>query len=493
MKLIITVTFASGRYHGKGKFPPSPARLFQAMIAGSHRGAYGLINTDVRDAALMWLERLAPPLIEASDYIESGGDVTNYVPNNDNDFTHNRTAKQMRSLVLTGEKTARYVWAFQETGQDTRNAQVVCAIASLVSCLGHGVDEVFIRGTVTEDSESAMHPAYKVYEPQVARGGEWEAPREGSYHAYKSRYQNVINEANRNCRPDARAYAVPTQQVEYNLSGHINLDAPLALFNMRRLDDSDKYKDFDARDLRQPSAMVRHAVKEWTERAPQFVKHYGEELVSRLAFGHEPRHDDETSKNVSHYNGAHISYVPLPSLTRNSIADGRIRRVLLIGNGCEQEAAQQFFFDMAANLDGAKLKDNEKPIGILQRVETLSDDTVLRMYQARKNGGCSLWRSVTPIVLTGMTRRGRALEQLVLRALKQIGFEETDVDSIAAYRSPIVPKTARPLDYNLNGHLTNTPRFHAEIRFKRPVSGVLVLGRGRNVGFGLMLPITRND
>lgn len=489
MKLNLTVKFTTGRYHGQ-EFPPSPARLFQAMIAGSHRGGYGLINTDARDEALMWLERLAPPDIVASRKNETGADITNYMPNNDNAHPHVKAGKNMRAFVLSGEKTVRYVWMCGDTDDEKKNAQVVCAVAALVTSLGHGLDEVLVHGELAHEEAARADASIAggvIYQPRIVRGGNYVLPQAGSYQAYKTRYERTLQEARRDHRPDARAYDVPTRQVEYERRHCINLNAPLALFEMYQREKPDKPLPYDARDLRQPSGMVRHAVSEWLERAPHVLKHYGDELVSRLAFGHEPRNVDD-DQTVTHYNGAHISYVPLPSMSYSFVADGRIRRVLLVANGCEDDKAQEFFFDLASNLNGAELKDEEgkKVAGYLERVENAEADKVLAFY--RSNSGSRVWRSVTPIILTGLTRRGRSPEQLLVRALKQMGFNESDVDSVAAYRSPIVLKTERPLDYYVNGHLTSTPRFHAEIIFKRPVCGVLVVGRGRNVGFGLMMP-----
>ena len=78
MKLHITVHFLCGRYHGRNRkkmledFPPSPMRLFQALIAASHRGSYGRRNAEARDNALRWLENLAPPIIVADETVTSG-------------------------------------------------------------------------------------------------------------------------------------------------------------------------------------------------------------------------------------------------------------------------------------------------------------------------------------------------------------------------------------------------------------------------------------
>ena len=63
--LLIVVRFHEGRYHGQEDcfdgadgWPPSPGRLFQALIAGAARGAR-LPPAD--ELALRWLERLDPP------------------------------------------------------------------------------------------------------------------------------------------------------------------------------------------------------------------------------------------------------------------------------------------------------------------------------------------------------------------------------------------------------------------------------------------------
>ena len=59
--LLIAVRFPEGRYHGREDgfngadgWPPSPGRLFQALVAAAARGA-NLFPEDMR--ALKWLER----------------------------------------------------------------------------------------------------------------------------------------------------------------------------------------------------------------------------------------------------------------------------------------------------------------------------------------------------------------------------------------------------------------------------------------------------
>jgi CRISPR-associated protein Csb2 len=482
MQLALNVTFPFGRFHG-GKFPPSPSRLFQALIAGSHRGIYVRQNAEARDCALEWLETLALPVIETCRAETSGEGATNYVPNNDNSFAHNKTAKSMRAFVLRGEGVLRYIWQLPDSEQSKANAEIICAMARLVTHLGHGQDAVFVKGEVLNDgytTTKASTEARIVFQPKDQKGGDWAVPRAGALAAYKKRYEAFLNTGN------SHTVNVPLRQVKYVTDDTIDLSCPYALFEMRDLFDEDKFFSFDGRDLRQPAGMVRHAVIEFFDsvKGRRFKAHYGEDLISRKVYGHDLTVGGEQSKPVSH---PHLAFVPLPSL----YPDGRIRRVLLAGLGFESETERELFADIARNLNGAEIKDNGEPVARLMQVE--EDEESWKFFDQFCGESSRLWRSVTPVVLTGFNRRGRKPEQLLYRTLSQIGIESDAVESVAVYRGPIVPKTFCPMDYHLSGRLNENPRYHAEVIFKRPVSGCLIIGRGRHTGFGLMMPMTKHE
>ena len=80
--LQIRVTWPDGSYHGR-EWPPSPLRLYQAMLAG-YRTARA--PDPHLDAALMHLESLEPPTIHAPPAVEQSP-VAASVPNNDGDVT----------------------------------------------------------------------------------------------------------------------------------------------------------------------------------------------------------------------------------------------------------------------------------------------------------------------------------------------------------------------------------------------------------------------
>src|ERR1700730_2833365 len=83
--VVIGVRFHQGRYHGRPQggadWPPSPARLFQGLVAGAARGET-LAEED--KSAFEWLESLNPPAIAASS-MRAGQGFRNFVPNNDLD------------------------------------------------------------------------------------------------------------------------------------------------------------------------------------------------------------------------------------------------------------------------------------------------------------------------------------------------------------------------------------------------------------------------
>ena len=122
--LLISVRFYEGQYHGQedrfdGSFgwPPSPGRLFQALVAGSACGA-NLQADDV--CALKWLEDLAPPRI-AAPAARRGRAVKFYVPNNDLDSaggdpdraSKTRVDKCWRPCYFDPDEPVLYVWEFE--------------------------------------------------------------------------------------------------------------------------------------------------------------------------------------------------------------------------------------------------------------------------------------------------------------------------------------------------------------------------------------------
>lgn len=147
--LLITVRLHEGRYHGAGEWPPSPGRLFQALVAGAGLG--GPLRREDAEA-LQWLEGCAPPVI-ASPLMASGQSVKSFVPNNDLDAVGGdprrvneiRTEKAVKPRIFDASIPFRYAWSI---GDEEHRAWLVCALAKRLYQLGRGIDMAWAWGEV---------------------------------------------------------------------------------------------------------------------------------------------------------------------------------------------------------------------------------------------------------------------------------------------------------------------------------------------------------
>lgn len=96
--LVIYVRLHDGRYHGRDDWPPSPARLFQALVAGA--GLSGPLEKSDRQA-LKWFEALPAPIIAAPRAWQPRRGVLFYMPNNDSDGIEGDPAKMAKIRTAT--------------------------------------------------------------------------------------------------------------------------------------------------------------------------------------------------------------------------------------------------------------------------------------------------------------------------------------------------------------------------------------------------------
>ncbi len=154
--LCITVNWLDERYHGllgrngPPEWPPSPFRLFQALVAGVARS--GELDADV-GKSLEWLQSLAPPVILAPR-MRRGQSITYYVPNNDGDKVPDRqnrlTGKTAQPTMILDPPRIHYLWAIPG---DCLEAQGVIQASRRLSCLGWGIDMAYANGELVGDEQ----------------------------------------------------------------------------------------------------------------------------------------------------------------------------------------------------------------------------------------------------------------------------------------------------------------------------------------------------
>ena len=115
--LHLTVRYFSDHYHGS-EWPPSPARLFQALVAGAKAGGPLRDWVAAHEDAMAWLDRQGPPEILARRK-RDGLRYTIFVPNNSlGSGQSTRTSKGVAPKILDGhspgEPDVVYRWCIAD-------------------------------------------------------------------------------------------------------------------------------------------------------------------------------------------------------------------------------------------------------------------------------------------------------------------------------------------------------------------------------------------
>lgn len=484
-QLCITVRFLSGRYHGE-EWPPSPARLLQALVAGANTGCR-VLDRQSSHAALRWMEHLSPPEIIAPE-ADRGFSYKSYAPNNDSDarkvvdlVRQGRalsdamrtdamiTTKHYNPLVLSeGEETAiHYLWPLPPTitPDDQAQAEQVCKLARNLVALGWGIDVAIGEGKVVLQTESL--PLGKHYVPAWGGGTEiLKTPGEGfvddlerAYGAFRNRTLGKAMDAD--TRP--RAYRpVPYRIADEPLG---RLCVPFDLLDTQ----GEERQSFRCEDGMLISAWMRHAARQRF-----LLEGWDIARVDSYVSGHTSKGEENNR----------LSYVPLPSIGHTH-SDARPRRALVVLPFNDENADESLAILYRMAGDPLLALDSALPIAWLDKGDK-ARDSVLECYL----GKSVEWLSVTPVILHGhdFDRGGfrpRKAEKLILQAFAESGYQ---IENIAEFsyqpapywRGPISARQAR-----VPKHLEKWPRYHVRVVFSASVSGPVLVGIGRHYGLGV--------
>ena len=498
--LLVTVRFHEGRYHGldsrkAGEWPPAPARLFQALMAGAARGAR--VPGGVR-AALDWLETLPPPVIAAPRGI-SGQAFTGYVPNNDldaalskgkapvlaNAVAEIRVGKRIRPILFDAETPILYCWRFDDgNGQ----AAALCAATNGLYQLGRGIDMAWAEAAVVDSDEAEQRLSSHggiVYRPTAGGHSEREllCPRPGLRQSLADRFQGtrIRFRANGTDRKPILHFVQPPKPrlatVAYGARPH------RFVFELRT---GDAKAALAVRALKGAAELVQEvrdkAASRLCDELPDLARG-----VERYLIGRDARDSDKASR---------VRIVPIPSVG-STHADMAIRRlVVYVPQSCPLDADDlAWAFAQVAWMDADGVISKE-----LQRAE---DDRMVRRFELRGRR----WRSLTPLALPLARRRRiephrqageakgaaeRAVEEArataaVRQALRHAGTG-APVARVRVQREPFHHHGDRAESFASGTRFTKDLLWHAEVTFTEPVAGPMLLGDGRFLGLGLMVP-----
>lgn len=481
--LCISVTFLDTFFHGQSdgdnpEWPPSPMRLFQAMLAGSKMGArklrwVGGDRSDLRDAFL-WLERQPAPEIIAPAASPAPA-YTLFVPNNDSDAALNRqdrlTSKFVRPhrLAHSNEadelRTLHYLWDIPkvEWGASRRHAEVLVHESRHLLALGWGIDQVVGRGAIltSEDVGQLTGERWQPLESGLSGGNRLRVPRAGSLDDLEAVYESFRGQLDGGTYnpPKLLKKFIPVRYAR-NVEG---LRRPYACFELP------EGIAFRQEATIQVAAMLRSlACRELNQ--DDFRNQFDDDTEVYLA-GHINGEESTPPR---------FSYLPLPTIGHEH-ADGMIRRVLVVepygGDGSRASWAQ-------GRLRGQALVDNGRnERGQLLDLWRKTSENIMKHYV----GETKSWTTVTPVILPGYDdgRQFKA-EKLFLQAAEQADLPTNGIADITLRRAPFWPASQHPRHYNRPRYLSHLPAWHVQLIFREPVSGPLAVGAGRHVGLGLM-------
>jgi CRISPR-associated protein Csb2 len=503
--LVIGVHLHDGRYHGAGDWPPAPARLFQALIAGA--GLSGPLAIEERET-FRWLEERRAPTI-AVPAAWRGRSVLFYMPNNDSDrvagdphrMAEIRTAtKVFKPYIFDAEVPFLYMWPLDGTTEDEQRSRATCALAERLYQFGRGVDMAWGWGEVLDASQIearlSRYPG-RVYRPSAGQGRSHLAcPGSKSFDSVEKRYQAYgkrfeIVGTGKAARPMFRQPPRPRFRLVPYASPPLRY-----LYELREPTPEGPFAPWP---LARASALVVWLRDGAVERLARVMPPARGEEVNRVLVG---RKVDGTNDGPTE---DRVRILPLPSIGHPH-ADGEIRRVLVeVPPTCPLAAG-----DVNWAFSGLDITDAET--GEVRAVLTPADPGAgfFRHYGLGDDVAYRVWRTVTPAALpevAGRRRidparraaeakhgRERALEQAravsaVTQAMRHAGVRNP-IETIRVQREPFHANGERVEAFANGTRFAKEQLWHVEITFAAKASGPLVLGNGRFLGLGLMAPVS---
>ena len=524
--LCVTARFLAGTYHGRGRdgepeWPPSPLRLFQALVA-----AAGDRRTPAEADALRWLERRPAPEIAAAAYTAVGAPRQVFVPNNDadrqTDHAANRALKVFRPLHLPDGAEVQYRWPVDAA--DRGAAQGVARLAGRLRALGWGIDVVAGRGALAaagadqtdEGDVELWRPVKGEWVGEIIGGPSLRVPDGGTLESLERIHAakqgafagGSFTPTDRDVHGPARAYRPaagppPRPVVAFSLVGADGQPAPAWPATACHV-----------------AARVRHAARD-----AAILAGWPDADVRGYVCGHFPDAAPDPIREER------LSYLPLPSIG-HAHTDGLIRRVLVTGPivgpivgpvGGDGGRLENLARRLVGRPLTAETFEGEPtcppsasapcPPAVLVPCPPL-DKVLLRYCGASRH-----WATVTPVVMPGHHTRGsrskgsngrdagdpfelsrddllgggrtglaRKAAKLAVALLASAGLAPELVTRLTLTAVPPFPNLPHAGRYVVPQNLCRLPRTHVRLTFATRVAGPLAMGAGRFRGLGTLAP-----
>lgn len=498
--LLVEVHLHGDRFHGRSEWPPSPARLFQALVAGAARPA---LSPEHR-TALDWLENLPAPVIACPDSV-LGQQFDSYVPNNNLDFVDGdpahigdlRIKKVIEPRLLSSSPSFLYGWRLE--GAKSEYLVALQEMAELVYQFGRGVDMAWAQAHVVDEKtlERALeHYRGRVHVPVPSSdGNHLRVPTLGTLHSLEARHaaQSQRFQVTGHGKARQRTFSQPPRP--HFVEASYDCQPSELLYELRAVDDPQTFVPWPQKRCSLLVEQLRNAVAGRLIHALPHMKAEVEHvLVGRRADG-----------SNGYPAALRVQIVPLPSVG-HAYAGGGIRRVLIVvppGGLLPVGDLRWAFSGLEANGPSAG-----SPRIVL--IPAAWNDAMLRWYGLGRHSG-RVWRSATPAALPEAAARRRidpgnrlaeakpgserVLEEeraceSVRQALRHAGVRTAPL-KIRVQREPFGGRGERAEPFAEGTRFAKERLWHVEVEFAQRLQGPLVLGDGRFLGLGVMSTVRR--
>ena len=534
----LTLRYTATAFHNRRlpEWPPHPARLFSAMVA-----EWAVDEDPAERAALEWLESQPPPAITASDEVPRKV-VGYFVPVNDTNVVdqkpYYRRLKKLENLLndyyseiekAEGEATSKIETLDRKISKELE-------VASLTTELGE-ISQKYVEETLkilpaSRSKQERYFPSVTPDEPRVTFT--WEADPESSISKTLDELCERVTrlghssslvscQVNDDPPPPNLVPSATGRSLRGVSSGQLRI-----LERKFKEHEGIKPRSLPYVDLKyseveepQPDTLKPNIAGEWQifafdtgSRAIPSTQTAVVTSVFRAAiFSHAPDpipegltgHKPDGSPSLN----PHVGFYALPYIG-HEYSDGRLMGVALNIPSTLEDAAKEALYKAINNWENGRgpsdVKLNFGKAGSLTMLRLTANSELVTLRPSLWNRTATRWVTATPIALPthpGQLSRGKAASRskawqradaAVAKSCTHVGLPEP-ID-VAVSFDPFVkgvrPAPAYPAfsQTGADGNPVSRKLLHAAITFSSPVAGPLVLGAGRFLGLGLMLPLS---
>ncbi len=485
--LCISFRFLQPLSHGRGddgepQWPPSPLRVYQALVAASAARWNERARLDHAASALKWLERQSNPVIVAAPGRRAGVKYRLYVPDNVADkvasswarggvasIADYRTEKDVCPVYVDGD-AVHYLFPVADSEIELETHQQLLALAARsVTHLGWGIDMVVANAEIiTQEQADSLHG--ERWQPvEDSHGLGLRVPVEGTLDALIRRHEAFLN------RLGSDGFKPVPPLSAFRVVGYRRATEPAmrhwVAFKLLKPDATGTRAFEIARRTREVAGMVRCGVAATAKRHGWCVERINVFVHGKSLNGSQPARGEESPDR--------FIYLPLPTINHALRRVESIRRVLIAAPAhCQQEISWARRA-MAGELLTSEIGNDAAILSPLP-----NSDWVLGKYV----GWSDTWSTVTPVILPRHEGYAPAeADEQVKLAFEQAGYSRDllrDAD-LSWRRVGFLAGTDLASRYLPPEKLMHKPRYHVRVRFPHPISGPVVVGAGRFRGFGL--------